>query len=180
MKKGQIQSNFVAIIMVFIAIFVDQWTKWLAVTHLKDKSAIELIENIFELHYLENKGAAFGIMQNHQAFFLISGLFILVATTYIYQKMPQTKRFLLLRICLILIVSGAIGNMIDRLRFQYVIDFLYFKLIDFPIFNVADIYVTVSAIGLVVLILFFYKDEEVDDLFAKISISKKKQEKCDE
>ena len=180
MKKGQIQSNIVAIIMVSIAIFVDQWTKWLAVTHLKDKSAIELIKNIFELHYLENKGAAFGIMQNQQAFFLISGVFILVATTYIYQKMPQTKRFLLLRICLILIVSGAIGNMIDRLRFQYVIDFLYFKLIDFPIFNVADIYVTVSAIGLVVLILFFYKDEEVDDLFAKISISKKKQETCDE
>ena len=180
MKKRQIQSNIVAIIMVSIAIFVDQWTKWLAVAHLKDKTAIELIKNVFELHYLENKGAAFGIMQNQQAFFLISGVFILVATAYIYQKMPQTKRFLLLRICLILIVSGAIGNMIDRLRFQYVIDFLYFKLIDFPIFNVADIYVTVSAIGLVVLILFFYKDDEVDDLFAKISISKKKQVKCDE
>ena len=180
MKKKQIQSNIIAIIMVVIAIFIDQWTKSLAVIHLKEQDAIELVKNVFELRYLENKGAAFGIMQNQQLFFLISGVFILIATTYIYQKMPQTKRFLLLRICLVLIVSGAIGNMIDRLRFQYVIDFFYFKLIDFPIFNVADIYVTVAAIGLIVLILFFYKDDEVDDLFAKISIRKQKQEKCDE
>ena len=180
MNKKQLHSNFIAIIIVVIAIFVDQWTKWLAIVHLKGQSAIELVKNVFELHYLENKGAAFGIMQNQQVFFLVSGVFILVVASYIYQKMPQTKRFLLLRLCMILIASGAIGNMIDRLRFQYVIDFLYFKLIDFPIFNVADIYVTVAAIGLIVLILFFYKDEEVDDLFSNISIKIKKQEKCDE
>ncbi len=181
MQKKQIRYCIIAIIATVIAILLDQWTKFLAVTHLKNQSAIELIKDVFELRYLENKGAAFGIMQNQQVFFLVSSIIILLVATHVYMKLPQIKRFHLLRICIVLIVSGAIGNMIDRLRFQYVIDFFYFKLIDFPIFNVADIYVTVAAIGLIILILFYYKDEEVDALFANISIRKKKtQEDCNE
>lgn len=181
MQKKQIKYCIIAVISTVVAILLDQWTKFLSVTHLKNKAAIELVKGVFELQYLENKGAAFGIMQNQQLFFLISGILILLVATYVYIKLPQTKRFHLLRICIVLIISGAIGNMIDRLRFQYVIDFFYFKLIDFPIFNVADIYVTVSAIGLIILILFYYKDEEVDALSATISIRKKKtQEDCNE
>lgn len=181
MQKKQIQYCMIAIISIVIAILLDQWTKFLAVLHLKNQSAIELIKDVFELRYLENKGAAFGIMQNQQVFFLISGILILLVAAYVYIRLPQTKRFHLLRICIVLIISGAIGNMIDRLRFQYVIDFFYFKLIDFPIFNVADIYVTVAAISLIVLILFYYKDEEVDVLTTTISIRKKKtQEECNE
>ena len=79
--------------------------------------------------------------------------------------MPVQRKFWPIRICMILICSGAIGNLIDRVRFNYVVDFLYFELIDFPIFNVADIYVTVSAIALCVLLLFVYKDDDFDSLF---------------
>ena len=77
---------------------------------------------------------------------------------------PASKKFLPLRICAILIVSGAIGNLIDRIRLQYVIDFFYFKLIDFPVFNVADIFVTVSTILLLVLVLFYYKEEDFEQI----------------
>ena len=74
MQKKQIQYCMIAIISIVIAILLDQWTKFLAVLHLKNQSAIELIKDVFELRYLENKGAAFGIMQNQQVFFLISGI----------------------------------------------------------------------------------------------------------
>ena len=146
----------------------------MAVMHLKGKPAIPIISDVFELQYLENHGAAFGIMQNQQLFFLVTSVLISIVCIYVYFKLPMIKRYNLLRLCLIFIVSGAIGNMIDRIRFQYVIDFLYFKLIDFPIFNVADIYVTVSAIGLVLLILFYYKDDEINEIYSKIRLRKGK------
>ena len=82
--------------------------------------------------------------------------------------MPQESRYLPLRICSVLLCSGAIGNMIDRLRLNYVVDFFYFNLIDFPIFNVADCYVVAACIFFVLLILFYYKE---DDDFAWLNIT---------
>ena len=67
---------------------------------------------------------------------------------------------------MVLILSGAVGNFIDRVRFQYVIDFFYFKLIDFPVFNVADCYVTVGFILLLILILFKYKEDDFENIFS--------------
>ena len=78
----------------------------------------------------------------------------------LYGRTPVEKRYLPLRICMIILTAGAIGNFIDRLTRGYVVDFFYFSLIDFPIFNVADIYVTVTFIVLVLLIFFYYKDED--------------------
>lgn len=154
----------VSIIIVGIGIILDQFTKSLAVTHLQD-APIPIIEGVFELHYLENRGAAFGMMQNQQLFFVITGVIMLIVFSYMYVKMPHTKRFLPLRACFVAIVAGAVGNMIDRVTLNYVIDFLYFKLIDFPIFNVADIYVTCATFVLIFLIVFYYKEEEIDAVF---------------
>ena len=173
-KKQDSKRYMISILCVIIGIIIDQYTKFLAVTHLKD-APIPIIEGIFELHYLENRGAAFGMLQNQQWFFIIIGTILLVAVTILYIGMPPTKRLLPLRICIVLITAGAMGNMIDRIRFNYVIDFLYFELINFLIFNVADIYVTVSTFVLVFLILFYYKEEEIDGLFRSIS-RKRKQE----
>ena len=173
MKKTY-NKTFLTLVLMIIAVVLDQVTKYLAVMHLKGKPAIPIISDVFELQYLENHGAAFGIMQNQQLFFLVTSVLISIVCIYVYFKLPMIKRYNLLRLCLIFIVSGAIGNMIDRIRFQYVIDFLYFKLIDFPIFNVADIYVTVSAIGLVLLILFYYKDDEINEIYSKIRLRKGK------
>jgi signal peptidase II len=163
MKKSYLYS----IMAVVLGILLDQYTKLLAVKHLMD-APIPIIDGVFELHYLENRGAAFGIMQNQQTFFLIAGVVILSLATWAFIKLPEIKRLIPIRICIVLICAGAIGNMIDRVRLNYVIDFLYFKLINFPIFNVADIYVTLAAFGLVLLILFYYSDEEIDSLYQKI------------
>lgn len=173
----KIKFYVIGILSVIAGIFLDQYTKFLAVNYLKD-APIFIIEDVFELRYLENRGAAFGILQNQQLFFVIMGVILLFIGVVLYTRLPFAKRVLPLRICLILIISGAIGNMIDRITLNYVVDFLYFKLIDFPIFNVADIYVTVATVVVVFLILFYYKDDELDAFFKQLSFKHKKaQEK---
>ena len=154
------KKAFIGILCSVILIFLDQFTKYLVVGHLKDRPAYVLIRNIFQLEYLENRGAAFGIFQNQRWFFVIMTVVILVIVSWFYGRTPVEKRYLPLRICMVVLTAGAIGNFIDRLTRGYVVDFFYFSLIDFPIFNVADIYVTVTFIVLVLLIFFYYKDED--------------------
>ncbi|MDO4943394.1 MAG: signal peptidase II [Lachnospiraceae bacterium] len=145
-------------------LFFDQYTKFMAVLYLKDQRPIELIKDVFELRYLENRGAAFGSLQGKQLFLLVITGVVLIFLIYAYLKMPFQRRYYPLGFTVILLFAGAIGNMIDRISHKYVVDFLYFKLIDFPIFNVADCYVTIAAILLIILILFVYKDEELQFL----------------
>ena len=164
MNINKTKTYVIGVVSIIIGIILDQYTKFLAVAHLKEETIV-LWENVFELHYLENRGAAFGMMQGQQSFFLITGCIMLLLGTVLYIRLPHITRYLPLRACIVLIISGAIGNMIDRMRLSYVVDFLYFKLIDFPIFNVADIYVTVAAILLILLVLFYYSEEEIDDIF---------------
>ncbi len=149
-----------------LLIAFDQWTKILAVSHLMGKSDYVLMDGVFELHYLENRGAAFGILQNQKVLFVVLTILILAAIVYIYLcRLPQGKRYLPLHIMTILFFSGALGNFIDRLTKGYVVDFFYFSLIDFPVFNVADIYVTVAAGLLLVFGIFYYKDEDFEKFF---------------
>ncbi|OKZ51807.1 MAG: signal peptidase II [Clostridiales bacterium 41_21_two_genomes] len=142
-----------------LTLALDQWTKYLASTILRRLESFSLISGVFELRYLENRGAAFGIMQNRQIVFVVGGIIILAVILYLYQKMPFTPHYRPLRICAVLLASGAVGNMIDRVKLDYVVDFFYFRLIDFPIFNVADCYVVIACILFIVLILFYYKDD---------------------
>ena len=142
------------------ALFFDQFTKYLAVSRLKDKDPFVLIEGVFEFRYLENRGAAFGMMQDMQYLLAAGALLICGVIIFLYLRMPRWRRYVPLRICAVLLCAGAIGNMIDRIRLHYVIDFLYFRLIDFPIFNVADCYVVVSCIVFALLILFYYREED--------------------
>jgi signal peptidase II len=159
-KNKTFQSYMYAVIWCVIAIFIDQITKWLVVHNLKEKDSITIIPNVFELHYLENRGAAFGMLQNKQIIFLIGASIVLIAIGYLYGKIPHMSRYFWLRFCAVLVCAGAIGNMIDRIRLNYVIDFFYFSLIDFPIFNVADCYVVVACVLFAILVLFYYKDED--------------------
>lgn len=141
---------------------LDQYTKYLAVIHLKDKPAYIIINGVLELNYLENKGAAFGMLQNQKAFFIFVAVVILSVIGYVLLKTPDNKKYRILHLLLSLIAAGAIGNMIDRIRLNYVVDFIYFVLINFPIFNVADMYVTVSTAVLVILLLFVYKESDLN------------------
>lgn len=151
---------FKAVVSIVILVAFDQLTKWLAVKYLLPGGPISIIDGVFELRYLENRGAAFGIFQNRQWMFILLTLIIVAAVIWLYIKMPKTKRMLPLRIISVAVISGAIGNLIDRILNSYVVDFLYFRLIDFPIFNVADIYVTVSAVIFIILFIFYYKDDD--------------------
>lgn len=144
------------------AILLDQFTKHLAVIHLKNKMPYVIWENVFQLEYLENRGAAFGMLQNQRVFFYFSVVLITIVFFWFYKNVPMEKKFLPLRLCAVLIIAGAYGNFIDRIRMNYVVDFFYFKLIDFPVFNVADIYVTVATILLVLLMFFYYKEEDLE------------------
>lgn len=157
----------IALISFVVLIIFDQWTKILAVAHLKNQEPFVLIQGVFQLHYLENRGAAFGMLQGQQTFFIVMAMIVLTAISYIYFKLPWQKHFHYLRAVGIFIAAGAVGNLIDRMSLGYVVDFFYFELIDFPIFNVADIYVTCATFVLAFLILFYYKEEELECLFPK-------------
>lgn len=160
---------FMVLVAVIVLVCIDQITKYLAVLNLKGQEDFILIKNILELHYLENKGAAFGMLQNQKMFFVIITMIIIAFIIYVIFKLPN-KGYKLFEITLMFILSGAIGNFIDRIRFDYVVDFIYFKLIDFPIFNVADIYVSVFTFVLIVLLVFVYKENDFE--FLKLKKSK--------
>ena len=153
---------------------LDQITKYLAVKFLspaENGQDVILWDGVFRLQYLENRGAAFGIMNGEKFFLIVSTLFIFLLLHFlVLHKIPFEKRFLPIRATFLCIMAGAMGNFIDRIRLGYVIDFLYFELIDFPIFNVADIYVTCAVAVCIVLFLFYYKEEELDCI---LSLKKK-------
>lgn len=163
--KNRIRHYISAVILIILGVTLDQYTKRLAVIHLKGQDPFVIVKNVFELQYLENRGAAFGMLQNQQLFFFISVVIISIVIVWFYARVPMTRRFFPLRLCAVFIMAGAVGNCIDRVTQRFVVDFLYFKLIDFPIFNVADIYVTVSTFLLVFLILFYYKEEDLGFIY---------------
>lgn len=150
-----------------ILIFLDQITKLLAVTYLKGNNGIDILPGIFKLYYLENQGAAFGILQHQMILFSVLTIVFLAVFSLFYLKLPISKKFLPLRVVTVFFVAGAVGNFIDRIVHQYVIDFLYFVLIDFPVFNVADIYVTCACVAFIIMILFIYKEEDLNGIFKK-------------
>ena len=164
-KTNRSVHYLLALLVIAAGVIFDQWTKILAVKHLKDQDPFVIWENVFELHYLENRGAAFGMLQDQRIVFYFSVIIVTAFLVYFYLKVPMTKKYLPLRISAVFIAAGAYGNFIDRVKLNYVVDFFYFKLIDFPIFNVADIYVTVTVFVLVFLILFYYKEEDLDRIF---------------
>ena len=158
-KKHLLIADFLGLAALVLA---DQFTKYIAVIHLKDQPAIPIIDNVLELNYLENRGAAFGMLQNQKVFFVFVAILILTVIGYVLFKAPEKKKYTILHVLLVMIASGALGNMIDRLRFEYVVDFISFVLINFPIFNVADIYVTVATVALVILLLFVYQEDDLN------------------
>lgn len=163
MRHIRIKKGLLGLFCALVLVSLDQYTKSLAVAHLRDQGPIVLWEGVFELRYLENLGMAFGLLQNQRTLFLVGTAVMLAVILYFYfMRIPSERRYRLLDLIAVLFFSGAIGNFIDRLAHRYVVDFFYFSLIDFPIFNVADIYVTVAAFLLIVLGLFYYKEEDFD------------------
>ena len=159
-QAGALKTAILSVLFAAVLTGLDQWTKYLAVTRLNGSAPFVLISGVLEFRYLENKGAAFSILQDQQVFFYILTAVFLILAVWILCRMPRVRRYLPVRIALLVLASGALGNLIDRIRLKYVVDFIYFSVIDFPVFNVADIYVTLSVITLALLILFRYREED--------------------
>ena len=167
MSKKKKIFLIVDVILVVLLVALDQFTKYLACEYLQDKPAFKIIDGILELNFLKNSGAAFGMLQNQKVFFILVAVLILLIIAYVLFRMPDDKKYNIMHILLVLIASGAAGNMIDRVRQDYVVDFIYFVIINFPIFNVADIYVTVSTFLFVILFLFYYNENDFSFLSFK-------------
>lgn len=139
-----------------ICILLDQLSKHFAYTSLRFSNGIPIIKDVFHLSYCENRGAAFGILQNQRWLFVLITVVIIGAVIFfMIKKKPKNK---LLIVSLTFLTGGALGNFIDRIFRGFVVDFLDFCLIDFPIFNVADCFVVIGAILLALYILFFSPD----------------------
>lgn len=141
-----------------VLLVMDQLTKIWAVNNLMGKSASTLIPGILGLRYTENTGAAFSILREKQLLLILLTSVIIVGLMGYMVKAMRTDTHIVVKISYMLLISGAIGNLIDRVRLNYVIDFLEFKFIQFPIFNVADVCVVVGVSLLAIATVFLKYD----------------------
>ncbi len=124
-------------------IALDQLTKWLAVTFLEGNPSFPLWQDVLHFTYVENRGMAFGMLKDHRWVFMVfSTVAIIGLLYYLHRYRPKS---MWVQVSLAMIIGGGIGNMIDRISLEYVIDFIDFTLIDFAVFNVADSFVCVGA-----------------------------------
>jgi signal peptidase II len=142
--------TFAATALVVIAL--DRWTKQLATEHLLDSGvrSIPVVGEYIRLTYVENRGAAFGVLQNQTAFFILVGLVVISVIVASYRYIPEPSW--LLNVCLGLQMGGAVGNLIDRVTVGYVVDFV--DLTFWPVFNVADSAICIGVAGLAYSVLF--------------------------
>ena len=144
------------ILIIAGSVILDQATKMIVVNTMEYGQSIILIKNIFSFQYIHNYGAAWGMFSNHRwVFMLITSLALIAMPIILYR---YRKLHFLFGLSLSLFIGGAIGNMIDRVFLGYVVDFLQFTFIDFPIFNVADICVVCGAVIMMVYVIFFDKE----------------------
>ena len=161
MNKKPMRFIFDMIILLILTV-IDRVTKLWAANTLKDKEAIPIIRNIAEFHYLPNgnTGAAFGMLSGHRILFLVIAIVVVGLILFMLYNMPHAPQYRMIEILLIFIAAGGAGNMIDRFIQGYVVDFIYISCINFPIFNVADMYVSVCTVILALIVLFRFKEED--------------------
>lgn len=149
------------ILAIIVLTVIDQIIKLLVLNYLRPIGSVEIIKNFFYLTYVENTGAAFGFMSGARWFFILITIAILVAGGVYYVKMAKNKYTSLMRIALVLIGGGAIGNLIDRAFRGYVVDMLHFIFWgrDFAVFNFADALVVCGTILFAGTIIFSTADD---------------------
>ncbi|MBE5945871.1 MAG: signal peptidase II [Lachnospiraceae bacterium] len=163
-NKKTIKIYTVPIIIIGLLTALDQLTKFMITSSFELYESRPVIKNVLSFTYIQNRGVAWGMFQGKRVIFLILTAIILLLCFYIYSNIANNPKYCILRANMIILMSGALGNMIDRIKLGYVVDFFEAKFIDFPIFNVADIYVVVSMIMIFILIIFKYSNEEFDEI----------------
>lgn len=142
------------LIVSILIVILDQVTKFFAVKYLKGNLPKSVIGEFFQLAYVENRGAAFGILQDKKIFFVIISLLVVSILVWMIIK-HSGEMDIFTRISMVMLLGGTIGNFIDRIRQGYVVDFLSFNFGDysFPVFNVADICIVIGTILLMIMII---------------------------
>ena len=149
-----------SILFVILLVVLDQASKiYLTLVNKTSPIDLEVIKGFFRITYTCNDGAAFSILKGKRVFFIIMTIIVVCFIVYYLLK---NKVYWVEKYSLLLIISGAVGNLIDRIMYGYVIDFLDFIIFgyDFPVFNIADSFITIGAIGLIISILFLNKEGE--------------------
>ena len=174
-KKNTQTALFAAVTLV--AAVLDQLSKRWALANLGDHEPVPLIPGVLEFLRIENRGAAFGILQGRMEFFYLITAVVAAGILYVIFKLPEERKFLPLLVTLAFLLAGAAGNLIDRAFRQSVGEFISCEPSGFPGFNVADIYVTCSTFAMVLLILRFYDDEDFAFLSRKKNTTMQEAEK---
>ena len=141
------------VLFVTILVIIDQYVKNLVVANIELGKQIPLIDNFFSLTYVRNYGAGFSIMQHETAFLTALSIIAIIILSYMLIKAKKSDTVSI--ISYILIISGALGNLIDRVRLGYVVDFLDFNIFgyDYPVFNIADSFITVGCFILIIMVI---------------------------
>ena len=147
----------------FILAVIDQISKLAALKYLKPVGSVSFIDGIMNFTFVENRGAAFGVLTGARWFFIVITIAVAIAAViYIKKYMPNKKEYGVVKLSIILILGGAWGNAFDRFFRGYVVDFFESVFIKWPVFNVADIYVVFGTILLAYAFIFVIKDDEND------------------
>lgn len=149
---------FLSFLIIVALVGADQLIKHLVVSFLKPVNYVDIIPNVLRFRYVENTGAVFGSFSAHTLVLTIVSVILLVGTIIYLIKNKDKSKFV--NTCLILMVSGGIGNIIDRIRLQYVVDFIEPLFVNFAVFNFADCLITVGAFALIIFVIFdSFKDK---------------------
>jgi signal peptidase II len=146
------------LLVVLIVVFIDQLSKFYIRTHMVSGASIPVVKDVFHITYVLNPGAAFGLFEHQTIFFLIVAVGLVVGAIYFYPRIPQQYR--LLRFGIGLMVGGAIGNVIDRIKTGYVVDFFDFRI--WPVFNIADAAIVCGVGCIVFTMIYLHKEDEIE------------------
>lgn len=152
-------SVFLTLLICAGLIGADQLFKFLVIEYLKPIGFVNVIDGVLRFRYVENTGAIFGSFAAHTAVLTVFSIILLIATIIFLVKNKEKSK--IVNVCLVLMISGGLGNIIDRIRFKYVVDFIEPLFVDFAVFNFADCLITVGAFALIFyLIVDIIKDSE--------------------
>lgn len=163
-KKKLLIADLITVVLLIVA---DHVIKYIATVMLENRGSVVLVEDVLQLTYLKNTGGILGILQNQTLFIMFIVVVLIMIVIYLLTRLPDNPRFNIMHTVLSCLLAGALGNMLDRIRFGYVVDFIYFIGIDFPIFNCADILISISTIVMLLLLIFYYKEKDLEFLTFK-------------
>ena len=164
--KQKAFRGMAALFLAAVLLLADRLAKLAAAGVIREKGVISLIPGVLSLTYVENTGAAFGLFAGGTMVLFVLTAILLILLVFAYIRLLDSD-YLFLRVLTVFAVSGGIGNMFDRLLYGYVIDMIWFTPINFPVFNLADCYITVCAFLLIILLFTRYKDEDFSWIFRR-------------